>query len=89
MTKLTAKKKKKVDGHEVAGKIITFFFAAILIVGIWFLVDLFRDRTVNYKNVAGSWKLTGNPDVYYTFEQTQNPNSRLIHNEPKDYPTLS
>lgn len=68
MTKLTAKKKKKVDGHEVAGKIITFFFAAILIVGIWFLVDLFRDRTVNYKNVAGSWKLTGNPDVYYTFE---------------------
>lgn len=65
-----AKKKKKVDGKEIAGRFITLFFVLLLIGGIYYLWTLFKNIEINSKNIAGTWKLSvaGSPDTYYSFK---------------------
>lgn len=76
-----AKKKKKVDGKEVAGRIITLFFVLLLIGGAYYLYTLFRDVEITPQNLTGTWKLAGDVDEYYIFsydDEEDKENGRAI-----------
>lgn len=77
------KKKKKADGKEIAGRLITLFFVLLLIGGAYYLYTLFRNVEINSQNLAGTWKLSGNPDTYYTFKMDKE--NSLLKGEATSY----
>ena len=61
------------------GLIIGIIVALVIIIGVIttvLMINKAKEKVkeeevwveVNYSNITGSWKLQGNPDVYYTFE---------------------
>lgn len=65
-------KKKKKEGNDIAGKIITVFFVLLLIGGAYYLFSIFKTVEINSTNLSGTWKLSGNPATIYTFKMDKN-----------------
>lgn len=64
-------KKKKLDGKEIAGRLITIFFVLLLIGGAYYLYTLFKPQEINSENMAGTWKVGSDPVTFYTFEMDE------------------
>ena len=70
---MSRRDKQDKDGGGIIGWIITLIFIAILAGGIYFLVNLFKSVEINEVNLAGTWKLSGDPTEYFII----NPDNTL------------
>lgn len=99
---MARRRRKKADAKDVAGRIITLFFVLLLIGGAYYLYTLFKPVDITTVNMAGTWKLKGTPNTFYTFNSdgaddvsgtassyTQMDGSIEINNEMKYTYTLT
>lgn len=64
-------RKKKVDGRQIVGRLITLFFVLLLIGGAYYLFTLFKTVEINSENMTGTWKAGKDPVVYYVFSMDE------------------
>ncbi len=62
-----ARRRRRKEEKDVAGRIIGILFLLMAIAGGYMLFDMFRTVEVTKANIYGEWKQTTSPLVYWTF----------------------